>query len=604
LTRLRIVMTFGLSNQIYQIASRPDATAETAEVSTYRPYIRDPEANPELVRLHEGAIVEISPESICFKQPLELFVCGKRQRTRKRETPLAEPITFISAAFLTLIKPSWLACIGQPHIAVARLIAAETRDPHGALLATTTKARLFIDQTYPVGTTFACTVRADRTAAIGQWRADPAQLRTSRNYEDIEAPEDIEVLEAEGALSEELGADDIVVKFAAEEVGSITDLLASDNEEQERLDATIGQSNAGDAAYQPSTATDREVNFPGRIVRAPDDIAIGKIYDAVVVGYDFTERSAPVVLLDLPTSPAPFDQFYQGFTPKDGKNSPQPGRKYPQEGDVVEVEVETIEQYVNVGTATGAQIDTHGLQVTVTAADNTVLQRTLDEIRAAVSYCRLTIQVTASMASRAIGAGGETVKMIRAQSGAQRIDLEKDAGNRFTGRIMIEAPSRSAADRARQLIENHTGPATILSVDEGTLPPISEVRPDVAPPRRQQTQRSDMPTSAGQRSSRPLVSPPSLPPAPKSEATKIAPPRPISYSQELRFTIFQLAALTRKQGGFFTTLFGGGKSALQRIQELTGTKIEVNATTGGVRIVGQTEQAVQQATQLIREAIG
>ena len=1146
LTRIRIVMTFGLSNQIYRLGNRPGDSVEIVGPPVYQPYIRDPEANPDLVRLQEGAVIEVSPESICFGRPLELFVCGKRQRTRKRESPLADPVTFISAAFLTLIKPAWLQAIGQPHIAVARMIAAETRDPQGALLQTTTRTRLFIDQTYPVGATFTCVRRANGSIQIGRQEAAPPLLRTSKSYEDIEAPEDIEVLEAEGALSEALGADEQQVEFAAEEAETVGGLFETDEEEPDQAEHSTMPQPLTEEVLPTHDSSSSTGDVSGRIVEAPSGFSKAT-FNAVVVGYDLEDRFSSTVLLEVPISPAPFEQFKQIYiegesitvnveaveryvndgmlylvvrepkssleiildpydasligrnfainllstAPKgsaisvtieeindrsqqvratrlkesqtaaaaflggkgertvdaqiidvrdnglflwldpantqdwlpvlafarldrlpqrpsemsmgemcrvraqarkfkkplrfgvslddlptkerdsvkrrlgpnwqdddsalttnqpllygrrlnmltysknpqyrqkvnllfrrsnelevrviditgieslrpyqeqsqpvrakvvtvttdtvfvkteDGYETPIPKRevvydprrelreevqvdqevevrvkqidleqgranlsmldpaKHPllpfvaltgqvvtgrvdsvrpngarvelapgalgfveigelawwrvedvtdivMEGQQIRVQilsvdiennraaltvclpendplrnyavdqshrgqvvgytrdgfgvfvqlepgveaylprdeiavaqVQNVRQALPEGTAvygritqldreerrlrltvrglyeasifaplshrglligrngsvikelqretstyialdddgyctiqapdeqavrraeqqvrkilqtrivtftlderqpgmligsggttikgitqsTGAQIETNGREVRVIAADNYILQSALGQIREVVSYCSMIIQVASNMAFRAVGTGGETIKFIRSQSGVQRIDLEKDGSNRFTGRITIEAPSRPAADRARGLIEQSAGRSTLVRVYEGSLPQVTDVPPDAAPPQRRQPSPSS-PTQI----SAPRLSRPTAPPAAPKPAPASTPPlKPTSCSQEIWIQPLQVATLTRKQGGFFTTLFGGGKSQLQKIQDQTGAKIEINATKGSVKITGQTEQAMLMAIQLIREAVG
>lgn len=324
LTRLRIVITYGLSNQIYQLANRPAAGTTMTDKPIYRPYIRDPEAHPELVQLHEDAVVQISPESVCAGQILDAFVCGKRQRVRKRESPLAEPTTYITAAFLTLIKAEWLRCIGQPHIAVARLIAAETRTSAGSLIPTTTSARLFIDQMYPVGATFECAVGGDSSVRLGPLKANAPRLRAGSSYEDIEAPEEIEALETEGVLSETAGADEKArhVATAPDEDETVIPWMESLDEEDTGPTEEL------------QTARDkiREI-FSGRLVRSSGNPPVGAPFHAVVVGYEWSDRQRPVVLLEQPITPAPFERFVERY----------------REGDDITVEVVSIERYVSDG---------------------------------------------------------------------------------------------------------------------------------------------------------------------------------------------------------------------------------------------------------------
>jgi HrpA-like RNA helicase/ribosomal protein S1 len=323
LTRLRIVMTYGLSNQIYQLTNPSTLGQEMMEDPIYRPYIADPEANPELVKLHAGATVDISPESICLGQIPHYFVCGKRQRIRQRISPQSEPLTIITASFLTLIKPEWLQCIGQPPIAVARLIAAETRNVQGQLIPTITQARLFLDQNYPVGATFECrTDCGSEVVKLGELKAPPPKLRMSKSYEDIEAPVEIEILEAEGVISETAGSEDKAkrITFApdeAEEMQPWVDMLEDDESESPIRSVVIQETGNG--------------TFPGRIVYAPNGVPTDQSFLGVIVSYDFDDRQSPTVLLEIPAEPAPFDQFCQIY----------------KVGDDVTVEVISIERYVN-----------------------------------------------------------------------------------------------------------------------------------------------------------------------------------------------------------------------------------------------------------------
>jgi len=326
LTRLRILMTYGLSNQIYQLTNPPEPGQEMVDAPIYRPYIADPDANPELVALHAEATVEISPESICLGQIPDYFVCGKRQRVRQRLSPQTDPITIITAAFLTLIKPDWLKFIGQPTIAVARLIAAETRDKQGYLIPTTNQARLFIDQDYQVGATFKCQLAGDdNTVTIGQLKTPAPKLQISSSHEEVEDVEEIEILEAEGALNETAGAGEEAkrVAFAPDEADDVADWVDVIDEDEEDDKASSEIDN--------TTQKDVTGTFPGRVVHTLNGLPEDKSFRGTIVGYDFTNRQQPTIMLDHVIKPTPFDRF----------------RKRYQDGQDIKVEVVSIERYVS-----------------------------------------------------------------------------------------------------------------------------------------------------------------------------------------------------------------------------------------------------------------
>lgn len=324
LTRVRIVMTYGLSNQIYYLSNRAAVEGEGNEAPEYKPYIADPEAHPELVKLHEDAVVEISPESICHSRLLpDYFVCGKRQRFRRRLSPLAEPVTFITAAFITLLDPEWLSVIGKHPMQVARLIADETRGPDGSLVKTTIGPRLFIDQHYPVGATFYCYSEDGQTVTVGNAAAPPPRLYASRSFEEVEEVDAVEILEAEGELAAKAGVDE-TGREAVE---------APDETEEEPLWADMfAQDEAEEAVSHPDKREHMaRGEFEGRVAYSIGEVPVNEPFLGVVTGYDFSERQEPVVQLEIPIDPDPFQEFQTRYA----------------EGDDVTVELVGVEEYVN-----------------------------------------------------------------------------------------------------------------------------------------------------------------------------------------------------------------------------------------------------------------
>jgi ribosomal protein S1 len=251
-----------------------------------------------------------------------------------------------------------------------------------------------------------------------------------------------------------------------------------------------------------------------------------------------------------------------------------------------------------IQTSTGAQIDvdSNAGKVIVTAANDIALQRTLEQIRSAISFYEATIQVPSHLTGRVIGRGGETINSIRNHTGV-RIDILKDG----SGRIVVEGKSSYEVGRAVTMIQAQTGSATYLSNNEGTLPAYTEVHtstPGINGDHSQQllTNRSF--------SRQPSTSPP-----PESQPVKklTAIPKPVaqpsSHQQEFRVNANQIAVLTRKQGGFFTSIFGGGKSTIEKIQAVTGVQIKVDTSTNTIKVVGRSPQAVTQAVTAIQQAL-
>ncbi|NJP05831.1 MAG: S1 RNA-binding domain-containing protein [Chloroflexaceae bacterium] len=330
LTRLRILMTSGLPHQLYTIANAHVSAANTYEVPIYQPFVHHTLTSPAHARLDEHAMVGISPESVCFRQPLKLFVCGNRWRSRKRDSPLSEPTTFLSATFVTVINPNWLACIGMSPLNLARFMATKTRDHQGTLLTSASPVRLFIDQLYPVGATFACTRMRNGRLQIGKLSANAAKLRTGQTYEHIEIADEIDVLDAEGALSEALGDDETPITFASDEEQTLVELAFARAAEESAIVerdtvAVPGLSLSGE---------NQQIDVPGRLMHAADG-ATGAALHAVVVGYELTDQGDPSVLLDAKTTPSPFERFTKTLQYK--------------EGDDIDVVIESIEEYVNDG---------------------------------------------------------------------------------------------------------------------------------------------------------------------------------------------------------------------------------------------------------------
>lgn len=327
LTRLRIIMTYGLPNKIYILKEQTDAESEIDGEPAYEPYIPKG-SNPELEALHADAVVAISPESICSTRAMYAFVCGQRQRIRRRYSPLSDPVTEILASFLTVIKKEWLDYLDQPLMQLTRSIAKETRHETGKLIATTTSDRLFIDQKFPVGATFRCQAMATHgMVQIGQLINPAPLVITRKSNEEFDTPVDIEHLEAEKPIrttgvSEE-DQRNIVESNEDPEVDSLVLEILEDDED-------LSEESTIEPLPEPFVQEKSSI-FQGRIVYSPKGAAINTDFNAFVTGYDFCDDSCPKVELEIPDSPTPFEKFSKAY----------------KVGDTIGCVVDTVEEYVN-----------------------------------------------------------------------------------------------------------------------------------------------------------------------------------------------------------------------------------------------------------------
>lgn len=134
LTRIRIVLTCGLPDQVFRLTSTSQFSQEIDDTPIYRPYTFDSEDPHISIGSNEALSVEIGSGSIFFRRKApELIICGNRRRMLRRVSPPLEPDTAITVTFICLTKPEWLKLVGLPYVSVARYIAAATRDDTGAI---------------------------------------------------------------------------------------------------------------------------------------------------------------------------------------------------------------------------------------------------------------------------------------------------------------------------------------------------------------------------------------------------------------------------------------------------------------------------------------
>ncbi|PDW03190.1 KH domain-containing protein [Candidatus Viridilinea mediisalina] len=385
LDRLRIVITYGLSHQIYQTETQGDERR-------YRLYLRD-----AALASDQSNELELSPNSICFGQPPTYFVCGKRQRARKRMTPLAAPLSFTAASFLSLVEAAWLPAVGGSHLGLARLIANTTRDANGLLQRSTNPAWLFIDQRFPVGSRIRCSPTHQGTLRIHELEAAAPPLRPNASSELIEDPDDIELLASEEALGATLGSREIKVTFASSAPASAAELFDNDGQE---------------STSEPSTALLQDAPLPhGRMLYGQPP-ATQQTFSAIVAGYDQHQPHQPIVLFTPLQEPSPFAQFQARY----------------REGQSISVEVQSIERYINDGLfylivrepVSGLEITLDpydyslsgrnvAVELLASAPPRTQLQVVVEEINSELEQVRVNRLAASQQATAALVANGERV---------------------------------------------------------------------------------------------------------------------------------------------------------------------------------------------------
>jgi hypothetical protein len=303
LTRLRILILYGLPNMIYLLEEGSKDGLELNQSPIFKPYIPDHKDFREIISFHADATVEINPQSICAGKAPQAFVCGLRQRVRRRMSPLSEPLNIITANFLSLIKPEWTRFCGESIISLARLLAVETRNNEGDLITSTTRSRLFIDQKYPVGSVLECMHAEVDQKVIIKNLVEPAKtIIPRRNNEDIDGSNDIEILEAEKPLaSTGIRKEDkkFVVDETEESLNQLYWLEIAEVDEDIKIDKQTEHLNI----------IDLENDYGGRLVHPPIKVSPEKSFSAIVIGYDLSTSNMPEILLEVQLHPDPFDQF-------------------------------------------------------------------------------------------------------------------------------------------------------------------------------------------------------------------------------------------------------------------------------------------------------
>jgi HrpA-like RNA helicase len=298
--RVRILMTYGLCNHIYH---RPvQVNGEIASVN-YQAYIANPDRHPELVELHKGVAVQISPESVLYGRTTpDYFVCGKRQRQRQYVSALEEPNTIISAAFIAKIKPEWLGIVEQSLLQVVRLI-------HRERLLQTERAdsaerlnRLFIDQFYPVGGVYECSCEADNQILLERIISTPIKISTGITYEEIDDAALPPISEAEGELAPRAGV--------SREDESIATAPDEENDEAEPIWEYLLDDTEKSHPTEAITVQNR-IHPKGTIIVDFDRACVSESIEASIAGYVCIPGVPPVLRLRPVLRPDPFESFHK-----------------------------------------------------------------------------------------------------------------------------------------------------------------------------------------------------------------------------------------------------------------------------------------------------
>ena len=303
ITRIRMLMVYGLGTQIYHHKHCSDDS--DTEDPVYKPYIKNPETSPELLALHQDAVVQINPDSICFGHLPEWFVCGERKRLLIRKSPLLEPETTITASFIGLIKPEWIDLIGKPPIIVAHMIAEETRKADGLLNQKNNFEHLFLDQIFPVGAMYKCALKEGGMVDIGELLLNAPNIKTRLSNEDIETDDIFECMEEEGVLDRDVGLEEnsAAVVLETEDIVNLTEIFDTE-EDENQIDTSLGAFNR-----------QRKINerYIGKLKYSKDELPLFAVFTGIVIGYDFSNRTLPQVDIRVPITPDPFEQFVEKY---------------------------------------------------------------------------------------------------------------------------------------------------------------------------------------------------------------------------------------------------------------------------------------------------
>lgn len=320
LDRVRIIMTYGLCNQIYFSSI---GMKDSNDPINYQAYIAHPERHPELVELHKDAKVQISRESVLHGRIVPShFVCGKRQRQRQYVSALTEPETIILASFIAKINPAWLEVVEQPIMQLVQLVHQERERQAEKVDLAARLNKLFIDQFYPVGSICVCSPDVNGTFQVERRHSTPVKISATVTYEEIEEIELLNTPEAEGELDPNAGVKRKDSKIAVTpeedntEIAPIWSYLVEDDERYR--------------GNKIELVEDR-LRPQGVMIADTDRISVDKHINAIVTGYVCVPGTIPLLKLRPVLQPDPYKNFQNNHAV----------------GEAYEFEIVGVEHYVN-----------------------------------------------------------------------------------------------------------------------------------------------------------------------------------------------------------------------------------------------------------------
>ena len=394
LNRLRIVMTYGLSSNIYQLINKDDVEQNNLAKPIYKPFFADSNLHPEMYNLHKDAQVKIDPTSVCFGRTIpEYFLCGKRRRNRVRKSPLSEPENIISASFITLINPDWFDIIDGTNFSVAHLIAAESKNSQTVANYESLINRIFVDQFFPLKATYLChqeSIGHDLVLEQQTPISSPLKFHATRSNEDIEALDLAEELEKEGELSIPKKKDS---DEEAEEI-PIWAYLLDDDEEFE--------SSKRKTRSLLSTTLDPR----GQVWNPSNQNKSKEPFEALVIGYEF-DQEKPRLIFNIPIKPDPFDTFCEI------KNV----------GQNIDVKIIKIEEYIN-----------DWLTYAILREVNTGLEIVMDPYDASLSARSYAVEMLNNHIGTTIPVIVETIQQENRQVRVSRLKFSEHQSSLFMGK--------------------------------------------------------------------------------------------------------------------------------------------------------------------------
>ncbi len=302
LDRIRLVFAWCLPDHCY-VADQ----ADDAGVFCYRP----------LVPVSTGDhVVQVDRESICERQPIHAFVCGRRRTRHRRPHPGAEDQICVQASFLAALPREWMELLpGLSLDELVRFVSENTKNAGVDTLDTEHRARLFLDQRFPLWTT--CRGRIVSREESGNYVVEPLSITTPpRTIERrLRATDDVE----SGRIPESAAKDrnwDAAVDTGID-VHTQTDeepgeALLVDSDDATESGADHAASDDGTEVAPPEAEL---ASAPAPSARclfwSEDDLEPGTEITAEVVGYD--RGTQPSVRLAPPRTIA-FAAFAKKYT--------------------------------------------------------------------------------------------------------------------------------------------------------------------------------------------------------------------------------------------------------------------------------------------------